>query len=147
MEINEGLGLCYYTANLLKRAYPNELMKIKDNTIIIHSVKNSRLLGGKKHMGSMSNRYAHFNRENKRVVITQKYLKDPNMLRTKVNNQSDRVILNGNFAIIELICHELAHFRTKGHAKSFKIKYNKFLNYMVQYIFSGDLYNKYEVFD
>ena len=57
----------------------------------------------------------------------------------KISNPQNALI-NGNFALIELMCHELAHHRTKGHAKSFKIKYKKFVLYMVNLIISGLFY-------
>lgn len=145
MNLEDGLNICKHTALILKDQFPNDLMKIKDNTIIYHSTKNSRLLGGKKRMGTMSNRYAHFDNKKKRVVLTQKYLINPIMLRTKIKNQSDRVMLYGNFALIELMCHELAHYKTKGHAKGFKKKYNKFLSFMTNWIISGNFYNNYDV--
>ena len=75
-----------------------------------------------------------------RIIIKQKVLSDRSILITKIKNQKDRKLLDGNFALIELMCHELAHHRTKGHAKGFKIKYKKFLLYMVNLIISGGFY-------
>lgn len=139
-EIEEGLEVCFRTAHLLKDAFPNELMKIKKNTIIVNSVENSRLLGGRKGMSSMSNTYAYYDNERKRIVIKQKHLIEQKMYRTKIKNRFDRVMLYGNFALIELICHELAHHRTRGHAKGFKTKYYRFLDYMANQIISGEYY-------
>lgn len=135
-QVLEGLEICVRTAQILKAQYPNEIMAIKDNTITAFRTK-SRLCKDK----SMSNSYAHYhNSTPHRICIKQKCLIDREMLRTKIKNQSDRVMLKGNFALIELMCHELAHHRTKGHAKGFKLKYKKFLSYMVSLIISGAYY-------
>jgi len=133
-KVIEGLEICYKVANILKEKYSNDLMKIKDDTILAHQAKN-RKCGGKNMSG-----YAWYT--SKRVVIQQKVLSDRECLRTKVQNYHDRVMLYGNFALVELMCHELAHHRTTGHAKNFKIKYKKFLNFMVSVMFSGDFDKK-----
>lgn len=128
----EGLEICIRVAHILKEQFPNDLMKIDNNTILPYSKKHSRLIP----LNGIG--YAKYIIKSHRIVIKQKILSERKLLRTKVQNQSDRVLLDGNFALIELMCHELAHHRTTGHAKSFKIKYKKFLNYMVSVIFSGD---------
>lgn len=134
-EVIEGLNICFKTANILKERFPNELMKIKSDTILAYQRKNrkchSKGVGG----------YAFYSNANPpRIIIMQKCLVDRDMLRTKIKNRFDRVRLHGNFALIELMCHELAHHRTKGHAKGFKIKYLKFLQYMTNKVLSGDWY-------
>ena len=128
----EGLQICYKVANILKENFPNEIMKIKEDTILAHQIKNRKC-----HSKSMGFD-AFYDPQYKRIVIKQKVLRERITWRTKVKNQSDRVKLFGNFALIELMCHELAHHRTRGHAKGFKIKYRKFLNFMVSVIFAGD---------
>ena len=84
------------------------------------------------------NGYAYYN--NGRVIIQQNQLANPKQLRTKYKNFYDRTMLYGNFALIELMCHELAHHRTKGHAKGFKIKYNRFFSFMTNLVISGEYY-------
>ena len=133
MEIENGLDICVKVANILKEAFPNELMKIDKNTILPYSKQHSRLIP----LNGIG--YAKYITKSHRIVIKQKILSERKLLRTKIQNQSDRVMLDGNFALVELMCHELAHHRTTGHAKSFKIKYKKFLNHMVSIIFSGGL--------
>jgi hypothetical protein len=126
-------------ANILKEKYPNDLMKIKEDTILPYSKEHSRKIK-RKGMGSYYALYT--NSSPPRVIIKQKILSERICLRTKVQNQKDRIMLYGNFALVELMCHELAHHRTTRHAKSFKIKYKKFLSYMVSVIFSGDFDEK-----
>ena len=136
-KVLEGLEICYKVANILKEKYPNDLMKIKDDTILPHQAKNRKCCGK-----NMSGYAWYTNQRPPRIVIKQKVLSDRECLRTKVKNYQDRVMLYGNFALVELMCHELAHHRTTGHAKSFKIKYKKFLNYMISVMFSGDFDKK-----
>ena len=133
----EGLEICYKTANTLKEKYPNEIMKIKSDTILPHQAKNRKCCGK-----NMSGYAWYTNAKPPRIIIKQKCLAERMMLRTKVRNRYDRVMLSGNFAMVELICHELGHHRTSGHAKGFKIKYLKFLQYMVNEMISGKYYNQ-----
>jgi len=134
-NVIQGLEICIKTAKMLKDEFPNDLMKIDKNTILPYSKKHSRLIN----LNGIG--YAKYSMTTHRVTIKQKILSERSLLRTKVFNQKDRILLNGNFALIELMCHELAHHRTKGHAKGFKIKYKKFLNFMVSVIFSGGFDN------
>ena len=137
--LNDGLEICIKTAKILKEQFPNEVMKIEKNTIIEHSVKNSRLI---KRSDGMSNLYAYYTKYTPhRIVVKQKVLNEQKCLRTKIKNQADRKMLYGNFALVELMCHELAHHRTKGHAKGFKVKYHRFLDFMTNKIISGDFYD------
>lgn len=131
-KVLQGLETCYKTAYILKEQFPNEIMAIKKDTILPHQAKNRKCHG--KNMSG----YAWYWK--KRVTIQQKCLAGRPMLITKIKNQKDRHMLYGNFALIELMCHELAHHRTTGHAKSFKKKYHRFLDYMVNQIISGKYY-------
>jgi len=135
-NVIQGLDICYKTANILKSSYPNEIMKIKPNDTILAFSKQTTRKARTKNM----NAYAFYDRKTHRVIIKQKVLDKRLILRTKVKNQSDRIMLSGNWAIIELMSHELAHHRTKGHAKGFKIKYKKFVNHMAQSVMSGEFY-------
>lgn len=138
--VEDGLKICYGVANDLKEKFPNDIMKITDNTIIEYSVKNSRLLGGKNGMNSMRNRIAYYTYyKPHRIVIKQKFLKERRGWITKYNNNKRTPIFD-NFAIVELMCHELAHHRTSGHAKGFKVKYKRFLDHMVNEMISGKYY-------
>ena len=138
-KVNQGLEICYKTANILKAKFPSEIMKIQNDTILAFSKENKRKI--KKGKKSMGLNYAYYtNYKPHRIIIKQKVLSNPSMLRTKIKNQKDRKLIQGNFALIELMCHELAHHRTKGHARGFKIKYKKFLIYMVNQIISGSFY-------
>jgi len=150
---------------MLKDAFPNEIMKITPTTIIEHGKKNGRLLRGGRKANSMGGCYAYFTRATPhRIVIKQKILKEGIMYSTYGGSHSLSIVpqykkyvdlynytihggllggrkkLEGNWAFVDLICHELAHHRTSGHGKGFKIKYHRFLNHMVNKVISGEFY-------
>ena len=139
-KITDGLEICFKTANVLKENFPNEVMKIKDDTVIPFSKQNSRKIKSK----SMGGCYACYTcSKPHRVIVQQKVLAEKKCFGTKINDQSKRNMLYGNFALVELMCHELAHHRTKGHGKKFKIKYLRFLGFMVSQILSGKFYQNH----
>ena len=121
----------------LKWKNPNSIMKIEKNTIVKFD-SSKRLCKTK----SFSNTYAHFHRTKPhRICIKQKILGEPIMLKTGLTrNDPKRVWLNGNFALVELMCHELGHHRTKGHGKKFHEKYNDLLGQMSILFISGEFY-------
>ena len=167
IKIGKSLEVCKRVALHLKEQFPNQIMKIKDNTIIDFSKKNSRLIhnGRRRGRNSMSGCNAYFTiKTPHRVVIKQKcltdnvgwgwdgsnyYSRDPKMENghklyyhnPNVRNNEDLaygVDLEGDIALIELMCHEFAHNRTSGHAKSFKIKYKRFWDFMKSEILNGN---------
>lgn len=138
-SINDGLDICIKVAKYLKDNNFNDLMAIKDNTIVVHTSK-SRLCKKK----SMNNSYAHYhNSKPHRVCIKQKTLSERDVKKTQsegLPKYVKRIQLNGNFALIELMAHELAHHKTKGHGKKFYIKYNMFMTQLSLWIISGAYY-------
>jgi len=140
-QIQQGLDICYGVANILKEQYPNEIMKIIPNTIIEYSRENSRLISNKRKRLGMGNSMAYYSHSKPhRVVIKQKVLKEQYSWLTKISVGQTRTPLFGKFALVDIICHEMAHHRTKGHGAGFKIKYMRFLQYMVCEIISGNYY-------
>lgn len=141
----------------LKEKFPNDVLAIKDNTIISFCKENSRLIHGARK--SMSGCLAFYtNHKPHRIVIQQKLLiekegwygqnwysldpilygEDPLEHWRNCRHRGLNVKLYGESAIVEVMCHELAHHRTKGHAKGFKIKYQKFVKYMTSEILDGN---------
>lgn len=138
-KINEALEVCFRTAHLLKEKFPNDIMKITPTTIIAFSKENSRLI--RKGRTNMSTCYAYYsNRTPHRIIIKQKALKEREIYSTKLTTHRERKLLHGDFALAELICHELAHHKTSGHARGFKIKYRRLWNYIVNKFISGEFY-------
>ena len=79
-EVLQGLEICFKTANLLKSEFPNEIMKINNDTILAHESKNKKI-----RIKSMSNDYAKFtNKKPHRIIIKQKALIEQKIFRTKI---------------------------------------------------------------
>ena len=162
LRIEESIRICNKVAKTLKKKFPDQIMAIKDNTIIPYSKKNKRLI--KSHRKGMNGCLAFFTcTKPHRVVIKQKVLitqegwcganwHSPTPLmengkRKRYPHPDPRYVMKGpeiygNYALVDLMCHELAHHRTTGgsHHKSFKIKYHRFLKYMVNQMISGEFY-------
>ena len=51
--------------------------------------------------------------------------------------------IEGNWCLIEIMCHELTHPTHLGHGKKFFKLYYKFLSQMAQVVISGEFYNWY----
>ena len=51
--------------------------------------------------------------------------------------------VEGNWCLIEIMCHELTHATHLGHGKKFFNLYYKFLSQMAQEVISGDFYYWY----
>ena len=131
-------------------------MKITDNTIIEFSVKNRHLISDGWKMRSI-NSIAFYDQRNNVIVIKQKMLLErEGYMDEKYYSSKPKIHqLNigwtyGNFALVELMCHELAHHKTNDnwdtHCEKFRIKYQQFLKFMVNKIISGEFYNKKGVF-
>ena len=166
IKIEKSLQVCKRVALHLKEQFPNQIMKIKDNTIIDFSKKNNRLIhnGRRRGRSSMGGCNAYFTTKTPhRVVIKQKcltedegwgwdgsnyYSTDPKMEdghkmyyhnpNAKYEDMAYGVDLVGDIALVELMCHEFAHNRTTGHAKSFKIKFKRFWDFMKSEILNGN---------
>ena len=153
----ESLKVCRAVAEDLKIEFQNQIMAINHNTIIAFSKKNSRLIhSSKDNMGDHQAFYTHATPH--RIVIKQKvltmregwlgtnwYSLDPIMENGKKklfgpSKNWKGPKLYGIITLVELMCHELAHNQTKGHAHGFKVKYNRFWDFMVSQILSGKFY-------
>jgi len=136
----KGLEFCFKVAHILKDKNPDRLFKIEKNSIVAFKTK-SRLCSNTGLGGS----YAHFHQlKPARICIIQKAL--INFLSRDCTYENGRRVrfttreLKGNFALIQLMCHELAHHRTKGHTKKWHEKYYFFLGQMALSLISGDFY-------
>ena len=157
-ELENGLEVCRKVGKMLKSQFPNDIMKIDKNTILAQSKENSRLMHDTKRSG-MGNHLAFYTyAKPHRIIVKQQvlinqnncwcganhYSVDPIMETynsgTTVPKRSLNTSIRGNFALVELMCHEFAHHRTKGHAKGFKIKYKRHLDFMINKMISGEFY-------
>lgn len=138
LKVQKGLEICRKTAKILKDAFPNEIMKLEYDTIILFEKKDRRCSKRKK---SMARTYAcYMNGTPHRVLVRDKTLIERNVAISGHGLVPFRHKLHGNFALAELIAHELAHHGTKLHAKGWKIKYMRFFQYIVNQFISGKFY-------
>tara|TARA_Y100000310_G_scaffold20361_1_gene19814 strand:+ start:272 stop:859 length:588 start_codon:yes stop_codon:yes gene_type:complete len=150
-EINKNLTICRKIAVMLKQKNPDQVMRLYKNTIVAYR-KNSKV---NKHRGYAEESpisgdtiaHMHVDDPHFGVCITQHFLFHATCL-----NDSN-VIIEGNWALIDVVCHELAHFSTHGedewdsntstwntHGKAFQKVYQKFLRQMVLEVISGNYY-------
>ena len=168
-QIEKSLKVCRTVAGILKEQFPNDIMKLKENTIIEHSKKNSRLIHATSKRNGMGGHSAYYTSATPhRIIIKQKILIDQvgwdgtnyyslnpimeqyNPLHKKYyelrRDENDNFRMSygptiyGNWALIELMCHELAHHRTSGHGKGFKVKYLRLRQHMANAVISGKFY-------
>ncbi len=142
--IQESLDICFKVAHILKEEFPNEIMKINDDTILMYDKKDRRI---KKK--SANRLYAYYtNATPHRIILTKKTLSERLVASTDhdvkwehdIWDQSSRYTLEGNHALLELMAHELAHHQTSGHKAGWKIKYKRFYRFMINQMISGKFY-------
>ena len=130
------LRTCIKIAEKLKEKFPLEVMALRPTTIIVMSKENRRLCKGGGGLAHYHNTNPH------RICIQQKFLKTVTCRSTyhKYFGKSKCVVITDVMALVEVVCHELAHHRTKGHAKGFKKKFLRFYTFMINQIISGRFY-------
>ena len=130
------LRTCIKIAEKLKEKFPLEVMALRPTTIIIMSKENRGLCKGGGGLAHYHNTTPH------RICIQQKFLRTVTCCSTyhKYFGKSKCVVITDVMALIEVMCHELAHHRTKGHAKGFKKKFLRFYTFMLNQIISGRFY-------
>ncbi len=125
---------CNYTLELIKtkytllKNYHNELPKLKKRTFI--------LMNGK----CKDSRIAHSHKTKKRVCFNSRFLRRIAYIN-KVNDLGKWRILKGTLAIIELLTHEITHWKIKGvHNKRFYNTQKRYLNTLINLVISGEYY-------
>ena len=117
-------------ANRLKELNPDDLMVIRDYTI--STFADDPYFEKKSEMRANRLPLAYYRPSKARIYCNPKTLDD-----TRVwINHADALALDlmswkytaliGDLALILLICHELAHHETYGHAAAWKVKFSKF---------------------
>ena len=154
VEINCSLRLCRKVAKILKQKNPD---LIPDHVDIIPYRKNSKnchFHDDCRELGMEDNDdewIAHFDDRGghvPHVCIKQDVLifpltipsweEDPDNVPKKQMQW-----VEGNWCLIEIMCHELTPPTHLGHGKKFFKLYNKFLSQMAQVVISGEFYNWY----
>ena len=133
-------------------------MDLNDNTIVVYR-KGSKLCCPYHRLGKDSIAHQHWDfclSNPSGICIKQDFLFFP-FLSSTYNHYISRnphlVWLDGNWAIIDLLCHEIAHFAGSStrsiHGKKWLDIYQKFLRQMALEVISGNYYfwytNHYKV--
>ena len=152
IEINANLGKCRKITKILKQKYPKLVMDLNDNTVVVYR-KDSKLCCPyhKLKKESLAHQHWDFCLSNPSgICIRQKVLFFPFLSSTYndyVDIKPDPVWLEGNWAIIDLICHEIGHFAGSSahsiHGKKWLDIYQKFLRHMALEVISGNYYTWY----
>ena len=151
IEINANLGKCRKVAKILKQRYPKLVMDLNDNTITVYR-KDSKLCCPYHRLGKDSIAHQHWDfclSNPSGICIKQDFLFFPWLYSTYSDYVSRNPYhqLEGNWAIIDLICHEIAHFAGSStrsiHGKKWLDIYQKFLRQMALEVISGNYYTWY----
>ena len=139
---------------ILKRKNPELKLSIHKNTIVPYR-KNSKY---EKQLDRAPSRtmlaHCHWSglfQPDKRphICIKQRFLYWPIVSPTHTDygrgGISDKLFpgwswLEGNFALMDIMCHELSHLTELGHGKKFLKLYLKYLSQMAESIISGEFY-------
>ena len=154
VKINANLKKCRKIADMLKQKNPWEVMPIYRNTIAVYR-KGSKVCwrnGREMNKDAIAHQHSF---PPFAVCIRQEYLFDPWSVGTKkgkgswspkynVPKSGASALIFGNWCLIELLCHELAHFRGSNnnsvHGKKWYNLFQKFLRQMAQEVISGNYY-------
>ena len=152
VKINNNLAKCRIIALTLKQKNPELVMELFKDTISVHR-KNSLFCDGstminearftiyrgrkvfRTTIGHMHNDecYPPFG-----VCIRQSFLFNP------LSKNDSKMWIEGNWSLIDLVCHELAHFSTREqnnpHGKAFHKVRQKFIRQMALEVISGNYY-------
>ena len=154
VKINANLKKCRKIADMLKQKNPWEVMPIYRNTIAVYR-KGSKVCwrnGREMNKDAIAHQHSF---PPFAVCIRQEFLFDPWSVGTKkgkgswspkynVPKSGASALIFGNWCLIELLCHELAHFRGSNnnsvHGKKWYNLFQKFLRQMAQEVISGNYY-------
>ena len=154
VEISCSLSLCRKVFAILKQKNPDlipdhvDIIPYRKNSKNCHFHDASRALGIEDNDDEW---IAHFDDRGgygSHVCIKQDVLIFP-LTIPSWEEDPDNVpkkqmqFLKGNWAIIEIMCHELTHYIAIGHDKDFFKLYYKFLSQMAQVVVSGEFYYWY----
>ena len=150
VKINANLKKCRKIAKMLKQKNPYEVMPIYRNTIAVYRKDSKVCWSNGKEMNKDAIAHQH-SFPPFAVCIRQEYLFDPWSVGTKkgkgswydVPKSGDSALMFGNWSLIELVCHEIGHFRGSDnsiHGKKWYNLFQKFLRQMAQEVISGNYY-------
>jgi hypothetical protein len=154
IEINANLRKCRKIAKILKQKYPKLVMDLNDNTIVVYR-KHSKFCCNKQHRhhrldkDSIAHQHWPSCPNPFGICIKQDFLFFPLLFSTYsiyADIKSHPEWLQGNWALIDLLCHEIAHFAGSSirsiHGKKWLGVYEKFLCQMTLEVISGNYYTR-----
>ena len=153
-EINANLGKCRKIVKILKQKYPKLVMDLNDNTITVYR-KNSKFCCNTPHHrlgkgGAVAHQHWDTCDNPNGICIRQKYLFFPlgfSTYKTAGPPKPMEVLLEGNWFLIDLLCHEIGHYAGSSthsiHGKKWLDMYQKFLRQMALEVISGNYYTWY----
>ena len=114
IEINANLGKCRKIAKILKQKNPKLVMDLNANTIVVYR-KGSKLCCPYHRLSKDSIAHQHWDfclSNPSGICIKQDFLFFPWLYSTYSDYVSRNPYhqLEGNWALIDLLCHEIAHF-------------------------------------
>ena len=171
VEINCSLRLCRKVHAILKQKNPNllpdhiDIIAYRENSRKCSIAKQDKALGMKDddknwiahfddprncesysyHLRTVADRYG---RRTPHICVKQGFLFFPFDIPTRKKKDKGKAspswkFCQGNWALIEVTVHELAHYIHLGHDEDFFHIYNKLLSQMAQVVISGEFYNWY----
>lgn len=140
IEVQKGLGICFKIAHMVKNQFPNEVFALKEKSIIPFT-SSKRLCDNV----SLGGSFAHFHSSKpNRICCKQNFLIDGRNWHSEYEFgrriRESGYYVNGTLGYVLLIVHELAHHRTKGHGKKWYAKCNRFQDFMINQLISGEYY-------
>ena len=154
IEINANRKKCRKIARILRQKNPELKLPIHNNTIVPYRKNSKYEKEGNARPSRRMVAHCHPSRSfqpdrKPRICIKQYFLYWPLIFPTHKNYGSGRVTdkliqpyhwLDGNFALIDIMCHELAHFTTLGHGEEFLKVFQRYLSQIAGSIISGEFY-------
>ena len=154
IEINANLGKCRKIAKILKQKNPKLVMDLNNNTITVYR-KNSKFCCNTPHHrlgkgGAVAHQHWDTCDNPNGICIRQKFLFFPlgfSTYKTAGPPKPQEVLLEGNWFLIDLMCHEIGHYAGSSthsiHGKKWLDIYQKFLRQMALEVISGNYYTWY----
>ena len=153
IEINCSLRLCRKVYAILKQKNPHifpghiDILAYRNNSKKCHFNDECRALGMKIDDQGWIAHFDHQTFCTPHICIKQNFLFFPFDIPTQQQNRckdvSYREYCEGNWILIEVMCHELSHSIVLGHGKDFFKLYRHFLSQMASSVFTGDFYYWY----
>ena len=156
IEISANLGKCRKIAKILKQKFPKLVMDLNDNTIVVYRKHSRFCYPNGREMSKDAVAHEHPNFSPRYPLLSGVICIKQNFLFFPWSNSSYRVesipkyhsvVIFGNWSLIDIMCHEIAHFLGSSnrsiHGKKWYNIFLKFLRQMALEVISGNYYTWY----